>query len=105
MTLKTLLDIVFGKTRKNAHLRKKAEEFLFLLKNNGGFVLVKDGRKFFGSKKAYYKVMRKLRSIGLISLSKDVDGNFMLTLTLDAYKFFVKRHLIEEVEQVLKVRS
>ena len=101
MALKTLLELVFGKTRKSSHLRKKAEEFIYLLRDRG-FVSVNEAKEFIGAKKTYYKIMKKLRSIGLISLTKDVEGKFSFSLTLDAYKFFVKRHLIEEVEVVLK---
>jgi len=101
MSVKYMLEFLFGKTRRSEHLRRKAEEFIRTLKEKG-FVSVKEAKQIIGGTKTYFKITKKLRKVGLISLSKDVEGNFNYSLTLDAYKFFIKRHLIEEVEEVLK---
>ena len=101
MSVKLLLELVFGDTFKSKHLREKAEEFLYLLRDKK-FVSIEETKKFFEHKKTYYKVTKKLKEIGLISVIKDVDGKFNWTLSLEAYKFFVKRNLIDGVEKVLK---
>jgi len=101
MALKTLLELIFGKAKKSEHLRKKAEDFIYLIRDKG-YVSVEEAKQFIGAIKSYYKITSKLRSIGLISLTKDIEGKFSFSLSLDAYKFFVKKHLIEEVEEVLK---
>ena len=104
MSLKTMIELVFGKTSKNSHIRKKAEEFIYLLRDKN-YITVKDAKGFIGAKKTYYKITRKLRFIGLLNLTKDIDGNFIFSLSLDAYKFFIKRQLIEEVEKTLKANT
>lgn len=101
MSLTTLLELVFGKTKKSKHLREKAESFLYLLRDKGQ-VSVKEAREFIGGTKTYLKIMYKLRKIGLINLTKNVDGDFSFSLSLDAYKFFVKKDLLENVENTLK---
>ena len=104
MALKTLLELVFGKTRRSKHIRSKAEQLLYALRDKK-YLSVREAKELVGGKKTYFKIMRKLRSIGLIALTKDIEGEFSYSLTLDAYKFFVKKHLIEEIEQVLKNAS
>lgn len=101
MSLKTLLGFLFGQTEKSRHLREKAEEFLFLLRDRG-MITVKEAKQLINAKKTYFKITKRLRSVGLISLTKNLEGDFSYSLTLDAYKFFVKKQLIGEVESVLK---
>jgi hypothetical protein len=103
MALKTLLDLLFP-NQKSLLLKKKAEEFLYLLRDKK-FVSVKEAKEFIKQTKTYYKIVKKLRSIGLISLTKTTDGQFNFSLSLEAYRFFVKKQLIEEVEEVLKPKE
>jgi len=101
MSVSLLLELLFGDSFKSKHMREKAMQFLYLLKEKK-FVSVEEAKKFFEHRKTYYKVMRKFKEIGLVSLTKDVEGNFTWSLSLDAYKFFVKKNLIDDVEKVLK---
>lgn len=99
--MKTMINILFGETQKSKHLREKAIELLMALRNKG-MLSVKEAMKICEHRKTYYKVTRKLKDIGLISLTKTIDGDFYWNLTIDAYKYWVRKNLIEGVENRLK---
>jgi len=101
MSLKTLMELLFPGKWKAKHLREKAIELLLCLKEKQT-ISISEAKALVGMKKSYYKIIRKLRSVGLIALSRNLEGKFNYTLTLNAYKFFIKKHLLEEVESVLK---
>jgi len=92
---------LFPPSNKNLELRKTVKMFLLRIFQNQK-LSVQEAKAICKHKKTYYKILRKLRSIGLITLTKEADGKFYLKLTLDTYKFFVRKHLIEEVEKWLK---
>jgi len=97
----SLLRILFPNTTKSKHLRENAAHLLYFLAQNQK-LSVQEAKAICKHKKTYYKILRKLRSIGLITLTKESDGKFYLKLTLNTYKFFIRKHLIEEVEKWLK---
>ncbi|MEM5875290.1 MAG: hypothetical protein QXW01_00310 [Candidatus Aenigmatarchaeota archaeon] len=103
MSLKTLLNLLFTNKRKAEHIRNSAEELLYKLRE--GPLSVSEAKEIVKKRKTYFKIVRKLKAVGLISVSKDVDGNYNLYLSLDAYKYFVKKNLIDGVEEVLKKKT
>jgi hypothetical protein len=104
MGLQYLLDLIWDK-KKELHIRDGAERLLKALREKQTLT-VDEARGIVGGGRAYYKIVNKLKSIGLLKIYRDPETKkLILTTSIDSYKFFVKRYLTEEVEEFFKVKS
>ena len=104
MGLQYLFDLIWDK-RKEWHIRDGAERLLKTLREKQALT-IDEAKQIIQHKRAYYKIVDKLKSIGLLKIYRDPQTKkLILTTSIDSYKFFVKRYLTEEVEEFFKVRS
>jgi predicted transcriptional regulator len=96
-----LLNLLWDK-KKEAHIRPLAEKFLIALRDKKSLT-VEEAKKIVGRPRAYYKIVHKLKAIGLLKVHKDLKTRkLVFTYSLDNYEFYVKRHFLEKVKEFFK---
>ena len=104
MGLNYLLDLLWS-NRKELIIRESAEKFLKNLREKQTMT-IDEAKQVIGHIRTYYKVVNKLKDIGLIRTYRDPETKkLLITISVESYKFFVKKYLLEEVEEFFKVRS
>jgi hypothetical protein len=96
-----LFDLLWDK-KKEAHIRPLAEKFLIALRDKKSLT-AEEAKKIVGRPRAYYKIVDKLKAIGLLKIHKDPKTRkLVFTYSLDSYEFYVKRYFLEKVKEFFK---
>jgi DNA-binding transcriptional ArsR family regulator len=105
--METVLKWLYGETARRRHIKDLARELIKLLKKGSmtpdeiirelkiGFKRDKKPKRLF------YKVVNPLKEIGLISLRRTKDRKVYYELTIDAFKFNMRK-IIENVDRFIK---
>jgi hypothetical protein len=100
MSLQIFLNLLFDK-KKESHMRDLTEKFLSTLREKQK-ITSDDAKQIIEGKRTYYKIMKKLRKIELIKVSRDAQTKkLIISYSLDSYKRFINKYLIEEVENFM----
>jgi len=103
MAIHYLLDLLWS-NRKELIIRESAEKFLKVLREKQTLT-IEEAKQVIGHIRTYYKVINTLKKIGLVRTYRSpVSKKLVLTVSVESYKFFVKRYLMEEVEEFFKAR-
>jgi hypothetical protein len=82
-------------------MRDLTEKFLSTLREKQK-ITSDDAKQIIEGKRTYYKIMKKLRKIELIKVSRDAQTKkLIISYSLDSYKRFINKYLIEEVENFM----
>jgi DNA-binding MarR family transcriptional regulator len=98
-----LFNLLWDK-KKEAHIRPLAKKFLIALRDKKSLT-GEEAKQIVGRPRTYYKIVAKLKAIGLLKVHKDPKTRkLVLTYSFDSYEFFVKRYLLENVKEFFKTK-
>jgi len=103
MAIHYLLDLLWS-NRKELIIRESAEKFLKVLREKQTMT-IEEAKQVIGHVRTYYKLINTLKKIGLVRTYRDpASKKLVLAVSVESYKFFVKRYLMEEVEEFFRAR-